>query len=109
MRNVLLAVVTTAFLACPAAASAADRLDVYVGEVPRERLADIVALGVETGVPREALAAGPGTGAIKARLRELTDEAVAAGVTGIPTVRVGERLFWGDDRLEDAAAALPMQ
>jgi 2-hydroxychromene-2-carboxylate isomerase len=26
-------------------------------------------------------------------------------VTGIPTVVVGEEVFWGDDRLEQAAAA----
>lgn len=43
---------------------------------------------------------------IKDRLRERTDEAIAAGVTGIPTVRVGDECFWGDDRLEDAAARL---
>jgi 2-hydroxychromene-2-carboxylate isomerase len=24
----------------------------------------------------------------------------------VPTVRVGDELFWGDDRLEDAAAAV---
>jgi 2-hydroxychromene-2-carboxylate isomerase len=43
---------------------------------------------------------------IKERLRANTDRALARGVTGVPTVAVGERLFWGDDRLEDAAAAL---
>ncbi|HWM12179.1 MAG TPA: M14 family zinc carboxypeptidase [Solirubrobacteraceae bacterium] len=42
----LLAGVAIALAAGPAA-SAADRLDVYVGEVPRERLSDIVALGVD--------------------------------------------------------------
>jgi 2-hydroxychromene-2-carboxylate isomerase len=26
-------------------------------------------------------------------------------VIGVPTVAVGDELFWGDDRLEDAAAA----
>jgi 2-hydroxychromene-2-carboxylate isomerase len=26
-------------------------------------------------------------------------------VTGIPTVAVGGEVFWGDDRLEEAAAA----
>jgi hypothetical protein len=43
----LLAIASIAMLASPAAASAADGLDVYVGEVPRDRLADIVALGVD--------------------------------------------------------------
>jgi 2-hydroxychromene-2-carboxylate isomerase len=41
----------------------------------------------------------------KERLREYTDEAHAAGVSGVPTLRIGERLFWGDDQLEIAAAA----
>jgi hypothetical protein len=27
-------------------------------------------------------------------------------VFGVPTVAVGDALFWGDDRLEEAAAAL---
>ena len=42
---------------------------------------------------------------IKERLKQNTDEALALGVSGIPTVAVGERLFWGDDHLEEAAAA----
>lgn len=41
----------------------------------------------------------------KDRLREVTEAALALGVTGVPTVAVGEELFWGDDRLEHAAAA----
>ena len=43
---------------------------------------------------------------VKARLRAHTDAALEAGVTGVPTVAVAGELFWGDDRLEDAAAAL---
>jgi 2-hydroxychromene-2-carboxylate isomerase len=43
---------------------------------------------------------------VKQRLRANTDAALAAGVQGVPTVAVGERLFWGDDRLEDAATVL---
>jgi 2-hydroxychromene-2-carboxylate isomerase len=42
--------------------------------------------------------------AIKARLREATDRAGDRGVVGVPTVVVGEQVFWGDDRLEEAAA-----
>jgi 2-hydroxychromene-2-carboxylate isomerase len=42
---------------------------------------------------------------IKDRLREHTDEAMALGVIGVPTVVVDGAAFWGDDRLEDAAAA----
>lgn len=42
---------------------------------------------------------------VKQELRERTDEALARGVEGVPTVTVGERLYWGDDRLEEAADA----
>ena len=37
--------------------------------------------------------------------RAATDAASARGVIGVPTVIVGDELFWGDDRLEDARAA----
>jgi 2-hydroxychromene-2-carboxylate isomerase len=43
---------------------------------------------------------------IKRTLREATEAAHALGVFGVPTVAIGEELFWGDDRLEDAAYAL---
>ncbi|MEQ6248949.1 DsbA family protein [Sulfitobacter sp. HNIBRBA3233] len=37
-----------------------------------------------------------------ARLDAETDEARRLGIFGAPTFVVGEELFWGDDRLEDA-------
>ncbi len=43
--------------------------------------------------------------AIKARLKEATEAAGDAGVFGVPAVIVGDEVFWGDDRLEEAAAA----
>jgi len=43
--------------------------------------------------------------AIKQRLREATDHAGNLGVTGVPTVAVGDDVFWGDDQLEAAVAA----
>ena len=43
--------------------------------------------------------------AVKARLRANTDDALAAGVVGVPAVVVRGEVFWGDDRLEDAAQA----
>ena len=46
------------------------------------------------------------TQSVKDRLREVTQEAYERGVRGVPTIAVGDELFWGDDRLEDAAAAL---
>lgn len=42
---------------------------------------------------------------IKDALRADTEAVVAAGVFGVPTVFVAGELFWGDDRLEQAAQA----
>jgi 2-hydroxychromene-2-carboxylate isomerase len=42
---------------------------------------------------------------VKDSLRQATDAAAAAGVFGVPSVRVGEEVFWGDDRLEEAVEA----
>jgi 2-hydroxychromene-2-carboxylate isomerase len=46
------------------------------------------------------------TDVVKGALREATDRAGDLGVEGVPAVVVGDEVFWGDDRLEDAAAAL---
>ncbi len=46
------------------------------------------------------------TRAVKEGLRSATDAAAERGVIGVPTVAVGDKLFWGDDQLEQAAAAL---
>jgi 2-hydroxychromene-2-carboxylate isomerase len=74
--------------------------------------------GADLGEPDAVLEAGRRTGidahelrdaledpAVKTALRTVTDEALAVGVFGVPTVVVGEELFWGDDRLQDAADA----
>jgi 2-hydroxychromene-2-carboxylate isomerase len=45
------------------------------------------------------------TAAVKGALRGATDRAGDLGVEGVPAVVVGEEVFWGDDRLEDAVAA----
>jgi 2-hydroxychromene-2-carboxylate isomerase len=41
---------------------------------------------------------------VKRTLREATELAGDLGVRGVPSVVVGEQVFWGDDRLEEAAA-----
>ncbi|HEY3864830.1 MAG TPA: 2-hydroxychromene-2-carboxylate isomerase [Solirubrobacteraceae bacterium] len=43
---------------------------------------------------------------VKLALRAATDAAHELGVFGVPTIAIGEELFWGDDRLTEAAAAL---
>jgi len=56
------------------------------------------------GLDAEELQARIGDAIVKQRLREYTDAAYAAGVHGVPTLRIGDRLFWGDDQPEIAAA-----
>jgi 2-hydroxychromene-2-carboxylate isomerase len=55
--------------------------------------------------PRE-VEEGTGDPEIKLALREATDAAHEFGVFGVPTIAVGDELFWGDDRLGDAAVQL---
>ncbi len=43
---------------------------------------------------------------IKQALRAATDAAHELGVIGVPTITIDGEPFWGDDRLEDAAARL---
>lgn len=40
----------------------------------------------------------------KAKLKVQTDEAIARGIFGAPSFTIGEELFWGGDRLDDAIA-----
>jgi 2-hydroxychromene-2-carboxylate isomerase len=42
----------------------------------------------------------------KDRLKQATQDAYDRGVRGVPSVAVGDEVFWGDDQLEEAAAAL---
>jgi 2-hydroxychromene-2-carboxylate isomerase len=52
-----------------------------------------------------AVLKGIETQSVKDKLRAATDEALALGLVGVPTVAVGAQLFWGDDRLEEAVDA----
>lgn len=48
----------------------------------------------------------PGSEAVKARLRAASDEAVAGGLFGVPTMVVDDKPFWGFDALPMLAAYL---
>jgi 2-hydroxychromene-2-carboxylate isomerase len=68
-----------------------------------DALADTaISIGLDGGELREAIA----NPEVKAELRATTEAAWSAGVKGVPTVRVGDALFYGDDQLERAAAAV---
>jgi 2-hydroxychromene-2-carboxylate isomerase len=58
------------------------------------------------GLDRDETEAATQAPEIKQELRAATDAAHALGVIGVPTLAVDGELFWGDDRLEDAAALL---
>jgi len=52
----------------------------------------------------EAVIAAALAPADKLRLRANTETALARGIFGAPTFFVGDEMFWGNDRLEDAIA-----
>lgn len=60
----------------------------------------------QAGLDRDAMDEATRDPEIKLALRSATDTAHERGVFGVPTIAVGDELFWGDDRLSDAAAAL---
>ncbi len=70
-----------------------------------ERLDAVLEAGRRSGIDEHELREALQDQRVKDELREITGEAIAAGVFGVPTVLVGRDLFWGDDRLQDAANA----
>jgi 2-hydroxychromene-2-carboxylate isomerase len=62
---------------------------------------DVVsAVITEAGLDADRLMAEAQGEPVKARLRENTEAAIAAGVFGVPSMMVREELFWGFDDLE---------
>jgi len=59
----------------------------------------VASAAAAVGLPGEEIVAAAQQPEAKARLREQTDAAVAAGVFGVPTMIVGRELFWGYDDL----------
>ncbi len=62
----------------------------------------VAALLEGIGQASELLIAAAQTGENKDRLRKQTDAAISLGIFGAPTFVVGNELFWGNDRLEEA-------
>jgi 2-hydroxychromene-2-carboxylate isomerase len=60
----------------------------------------------EVGLSGDHLRAAIESPAVKDRLKSATGHAWEAGVRGVPTVRVGPRLFYGDDQLVAVKAVL---
>jgi 2-hydroxychromene-2-carboxylate isomerase len=66
----------------------------------------VLHLAGEVGLDQRAVEQATQDSEVKLALRAATQDAHELGVFGVPTVAVGDELFWGDDRLQDAAAAL---
>ena len=64
-------------------------------------LLDEIARSVGLEGVREAIADPE----VKRALKEATEAAWALGVQGVPTLEAGRRLYFGDDRLEEASSA----
>jgi 2-hydroxychromene-2-carboxylate isomerase len=67
---------------------------------------NVLKAGERVGLDAAALEAATRERRIKLALRSATDAAHERGVIGVPTIAVDDELFWGDDRLADAAAHL---
>lgn len=52
------------------------------------------------GLDADSLFAAAEHSAVQTRLDANTEEAIEQGVFGVPTYRIGDELFWGQDRLD---------
>jgi 2-hydroxychromene-2-carboxylate isomerase len=96
-----------ALRACIAAGSGADAVDAIFDWIwrdgrPVDGDAALLPLLDRLGLTPEAIAAPQ----VKAALRANTEAAIAAGVYGVPTLQIGDQLFWGNDAHPFALAAL---
>jgi 2-hydroxychromene-2-carboxylate isomerase len=90
-------------LACDCAPAAVHRIfrfvwkDGRLPDLPIEWAELCSELGIDDGDTRIA------TAEVKDALRRNTDEAIARGVFGVPTLAIGDQLFWGADATAMAA------
>ncbi len=80
--------------------------DAFQRGVDLSILANVRSAGQQVGIDAGELEAGIGAPESKQALREATDAAHVLGVIGVPTIAIGNETFWGDDRLDEAAAFL---
>jgi 2-hydroxychromene-2-carboxylate isomerase len=87
--------------------------EAFTAEAFRLHWTEDVAIGSDDNMKRAIAATGRDPAEVmlaaqsdsnKQLLRSITDAAEALGVFGSPTFTIGDELYWGDDRLEDALA-----
>jgi 2-hydroxychromene-2-carboxylate isomerase len=66
----------------------------------------LAAIAAEHGLDGEALMAKAETGPIADIYEAHTQAALADGIFGVPSFKLGDELFWGQDRLDLLARAL---
>ena len=90
----------TALRLCIAAGTTWDAIDKIYAHIWRDGKSGVTAddlreVGASLGVDNVENATNAAN--VKTRLRDNTDNAIAAGVFGVPTLRAGDELFWGND------------
>lgn len=90
----------TALRLCVAAGTTWESVEKIYAHIWRDGKAgvtadDLTAVGASLGIDNVENAANAPN--VKAQLRANTDGALAAGVFGVPTLRIGGELFWGND------------
>ena len=76
----------------------------FVDDQDIDNEALVSAVLCELSLPAQTLIGAAQTDAVKAALRAQTDQALVLGLFGAPSFRVGDELFWGNDRLDEAIA-----
>jgi 2-hydroxychromene-2-carboxylate isomerase len=71
-----------------------------------KELDGVLAAAQDAGMDPEQVREHVADDDVKLEVKAATEAAIELGVFGVPTVQVGDELFWGDDRLEEAAAAV---
>jgi 2-hydroxychromene-2-carboxylate isomerase len=82
--------------------------DVYESNFVRDEAIGeptVIARSLErTGQDPQPILDAAQTPAVKEQLRQQTEKAMRLGIFGSPTLVVGDELFWGGDRIEQAFA-----
>jgi 2-hydroxychromene-2-carboxylate isomerase len=73
-----------------------------------KELDGVLAAAAEAGLDPDEVRAHVTDDDVKQVVKDATDAAIELGVFGVPTMQVEDELFWGDDRLGEAAAALEL-
>lgn len=78
---------------------------VFAEGLPLTKFDNLRAVATDAGLDPDETIEATERAEVKQRVKDNTEAAFERGVSGIPTFEVRGELFWGDDRLDEAAAA----